>query len=310
MGSMSTDTADKATDARRYLDPQVLAKLEHLDLKARLIVEGFISGLHKSPFHGFSVEFAQHREYAPGDDLRRLDWKLYARSDRHYIKEYEEETNLVCYVLLDISESMRYASGTVSKLEYGSYIAASLAYLMLTQRDSVGLALFDDAVRRFICDSSNPGHRLALIDALENIKPTGRTELGEVLQYMVGQVRRRGMLIVVSDLFTNADRLLTGLKHLRHRRHEVIVFHVLDEHELTFPFQQLTLFKGMEGYPQLFAEPRSLRDQYLAELNAFCSRVRDECVANRIDYQQLSTAQPLDVALSSYLATRMATTRR
>ncbi len=297
-------------DERQYLDPKILAKLEHLDLKARLIVEGFISGLHKSPFHGFSVEFAQHREYAPGDDLRRIDWKVYARSDRHYIKEYEEETNLVAYVLLDVSESMRYASGELSKLEYGSYIAASLAYLMLNQRDSVGLALFDSKVRRFICDSSNPGHRAELIDALEGLKPTGKTDLGEVLQYMVGQVRRRGMLIVISDLLTDPDRLLTGLKHIRHRRHEVIVFHVLDQDELTFPFQQLTLFKGMEGYPQLFAEPRSLRDQYLHELEAFCTRVRDECIANRIDYTRLSTADTLDVALSSYLATRMATTRK
>ena len=298
------------SDPRHYLDPQILAKLERLDLKARLIVEGFISGLHKSPFHGFSVEFAQHREYSPGDDLRRIDWKVYARSDRHYIKEYEEETNLVAYVLLDISESMRYASGAVSKLEYGSYIAASLIYLMLNQRDSTGLVLFDDQVRRFIRDSSNPGHRVELIDALENIQPTGKTELGQVLHYMVGQVRRRGMIIVISDLFTNPERLLTGLKHLRHRRHEVIVFHVLDEHELTFPFQQLTLFKGMEGYPQLFAEPRALREQYLRELNAFMGRVRDECVNNQIDYQRLSTSDPLDVALSSYLATRMATSRR
>ena len=297
------------SDARQYLDPKVLVKLERLDLKARLIVEGFISGLHKSPFHGFSVEFAQHREYVPGDDLRRIDWKVFARSDRHYIKEYEEETNLVAYVLLDISESMRYASGAVSKLDYGCYVAASLCYLMLQQRDSVGLVLFDDQARRIVRDSSNPGHRLELIDALENIKPEGRTELGEVLHQMVGQVRRRGMIVVISDLFCDVDRLLTGLKHLRHRRHEVIVFHVLDEHELTFPFRQLTLFKGMEGYPQLFTEPRSLREQYLAELNGFIDRVRSECLDQRIDYQQLNTAQPLDVALSSYLATRMAMSR-
>jgi len=298
------------SEPRQYLDPNVLAKLERLDLKARLIVEGFISGLHKSPFHGFSVEFAQHREYAPGDDLRRIDWKLYARSDRHYIKEYEEETNLVAYVLLDISESMRYASAELSKLEYGCYVAASLTYLMLRQRDSVGLVLFDDQVRRFIGDSSNPGHRRELIEALENIRPEGKTELGQVLHYMVGQVRRRGMIILISDLFSDPGRLLAGLKHLRHRRHEVIVFHVLDEHELTFPFRELTLFKGMEDYPQLFAEPRALREQYLAELNQFTDRIRRECLENRIDYQRLSTADPLDVALSTYLATRMATTRR
>ncbi|MFP4056654.1 MAG: DUF58 domain-containing protein [Candidatus Brocadiia bacterium] len=297
-------------DAQKYLDPQVLSKLERLDLKARLIVEGYISGLHKSPFHGFSVEFAQHREYAPGDDLRRIDWKVYGRSDRYYIKEYEEETNLVSYVLLDISESMRYASGDVSKLEYGCYIAASLVYLMLLQRDSVGLVLFDDDVRRLISDSSNPGHRRQLLDALENIRPEGRTELGQVLHDMAGQVRRRGLIILISDLFGDVDRLLAGLKHLRHRRHEVIVFHVLDDYELTFPFRELTLFKGMEGYPQLFTEPRALREQYLAELGKHTDRVRTECLGSRIDYQRLSTAERLDVALSSYLATRMALTRR
>jgi len=297
-------------DATQYLDPKVLGKLEHLDLKARLIVEGFISGLHKSPFHGFSVEFAQHREYAPGDDLRRIDWKVFARSDRHYIKEYEEETNLVCYVLLDISESMRYGSNGLSKLDYGCYIAASLSYLMLGQRDSVGLVLFDDAVRRVIRDSSNPGHRLQLVDALENITPEGKTEFGAVLDQMTGQVRRRGMIVLISDLFGDPDRLLAGLKHLRHRRHEVIVLHVLDDDELSFPFQQLTLFKGMEGYPQLFTEPRALREAYLAELDGFCDRIRHECLDHRIDYQRLNTSDPLDVALSSYLATRMATPLR
>ncbi len=297
-------------DARRYLDPKVLGKLEHLDLKARLIVEGFISGLHKSPFHGFSVEFAQHREYAPGDDVRRIDWKVFARSDRHYIKEYEEETNLVCYVLLDISESMRYASGELSKLDYGCYIAASLFYLMLRQRDSVGLVLFDDHVRRIIRDSSNPGHRLQLTHALEDIQPEGRTDFGQVLDHMTGQVRRRGMIVLISDLFGDPGRLLAGLKHLRHRRHEVIVLHLLDDDELEFPFQQLTLFKGMEGYPQLFTEPRALRDAYLEELNRFCDRIRHECLDHRIDYQRLNTSDPLDVALSSYLATRMATAMR
>lgn len=297
-------------DRRKYFDPDILTKLERLDLKARMIVEGYISGLHKSPFHGFSVEFAQHREYAPGDDLRRIDWKVYARSDRHYIKEYEEETNLVAYVALDISESMRYASGRLSKLEYGSYIAASLIYLMLLQRDAVGLVLFDADVRQVIRHSGNPGHREQLIAALEAVRPTEKTDLGKALDYVAGQLKRRGMVIVVSDLFGDMARLLTGLKRLRHRGHDVIVFHVLDKDELEFPFQELTLFKGMEGYPQLFAEPRALRRQYLDELHAFIRRVREECVAHRIDYQQLSTADPLDVALSSYLATRMASSVR
>ena len=297
-------------DRRKYFDPEILAKIERLDLKARMIVEGYISGLHKSPFHGFSVEFAQHREYAPGDDLRRIDWKVYARSDRHYIKEYEEETNLVAYVAMDISESMRYASGRVSKLEYGSYIAASLIYLMLLQRDSVGLVLFDENVRQVIPDSSNPGHREQLIAALEAVEPTEKTDLGKALEYVGRQLKRRGMVIVISDLFGDMARLLAGLKLLRYRGHDVIVFHILDKDELEFPFQELTLFKGMEGYGDLFAEPRALRQQYLQELDAFVRRVREECVGNRIDYQQLSTAEPLDVALSSYLATRMASSVR
>ena len=297
-------------ERRKYFDPEILAKIERLDLKARMIVEGYISGLHKSPFHGFSVEFAQHREYAPGDDLRRIDWKVYARSDRHYIKEYEEETNLVAYVAMDISESMRYASGRVSKLEYGSYIAASLIYLMLLQRDSVGLVLFDENVRQVIPDSSNPGHREQLIAALEAVEPTEKTDLGKALEYVGRQLKRRGMVIVISDLFGDMARLLAGLKLLRYRGHDVIVFHILDKDELEFPFQELTLFKGMEGYGDLFAEPRALRQQYLQELDAFVRRVREECVGNRIDYQQLSTAEPLDVALSSYLATRMASSVR
>jgi len=297
-------------DRRKYFDPEILAKIERLDLKARMIVEGYISGLHKSPFHGFSVEFAQHREYAPGDDLRRIDWKVYARSDRHYIKEYEEETNLVAYVAVDISESMRYASGRVSKLEYGSYIAASLIYLMLLQRDSVGLVLFDENVRQVIPDSSNPGHREQLIAALEAVEPTEKTDLGKALEYVGRQLKRRGMVVVISDLFGDMARLLAGLKLLRYRGHDVIVFHILDKDELEFPFQELTLFKGMEGYGDLFAEPRALRQQYLQELDAFVRRVREECVGNRIDYQQLSTAEPLDVALSSYLATRMASSVR
>jgi len=298
-----------ADPQQNYLDPKVLAKIERLDLKARLIVEGFISGLHKSPFHGFSVEFAQHREYSPGDDLRRIDWKVFGRSDRHYIKEYEEETNLVSYVLVDISESMRFGSGAMSKLDYGCTIAASLIYLMLQQRDSVGLALFDDCVRHLIPDSSSLGHRQQLLHALSEAKPTEKTELGQVLHDIAGQVRRRGMIIVISDLFGDPDRLLAGLRHLRHRRHEVIVFNILDEQELTFPFTDLTLFKGMESMPQLFAQPQALREQYLEELNKHLDRIRSECLDSQIDYQRLSTAQPLDVALSSYLATRMALSR-
>jgi len=296
-------------DYRKYLDPRVLAKISKLDLKARLIVEGFISGLHKSPFHGFSVEFAQHREYVPGDDTRHIDWKVYAKSDRYYIKQYEQETNLKSYILLDTSESMGYASDGMTKLEYGGCIAASLTYLMLQQQDAVGLALFNDEVREFIRDSGHPSHLKLIAHRIEQARPEGKTKVRGILDDLAERIKRRGLIILVSDLFVDVDDLLRALRHFRHKRHEVIVFHVLDEYERTFPFTELTLFKGLEQYPQVFAEPRSLRKDYLAEFESFVRRVKQGCRQHSIDYVQLSTRDSLEVALSSYLAARMARTK-
>jgi uncharacterized protein (DUF58 family) len=292
-------------DSRKYLDPRILGKVTRLDLKARLVVEGFISGLHESPFHGYSVEFAQHREYVPGDDIRHVDWKVWARSDRYYIKEYEEETNLRAYILLDISESMSYRSGVLSKLEYGCYIAASLTYLMLQQQDSVGLVLFDDAIRKLIRDSSHPSHLKFLLNELESVVPSGRTKLDPVFHDLAERIKRKGLLILISDLFTEPEALLLGLQHARHKRHEVIVFHILDEAEKSFPFEEMTLFEGMEDDPNLFVEPQSLRAAYLDKLNHFIHRVQKGCRENRIDYVPLSSSDPLDIALSSYLARRL-----
>jgi uncharacterized protein (DUF58 family) len=280
-------------------------RIARLDLKARLIVEGFIAGLHKSPFHGFSVEFAQHREYVPGDDIKHIDWRVYGKSDRYYIKQYEEETNLRAYVLLDISESMGYASGAVSKLEYGRYIAASLTHLLLGQQDSVGLALFGDEVRRFVRDSSHPSHKKLLLHEIEACEPAGKTKADSVFHELAERFKRRGMVIIISDLFDDPLNIIAGLRHFRHKRHEVIVFHVLDPYERQFPFQDLTLFKGMEEYPQVFAEPRSLREEYLKALDDFTTTVRRGCRQHRIDFVPLTTTDPLDVALSSYLAKRM-----
>ena len=296
-------------DYRKYLDPKVLAKIGKLDLKARLIVEGFISGLHKSPFHGFSVEFAQHREYVPGDDTRHIDWKVFGKSDRYYIKQYEQETNLKSYILLDTSESMGYASDGMTKLEYGGCIAASLAYLMLQQQDAVGLALFGEQVREFIRDSGHPSHLKLLTHRIEQIQPEGKTQVRGILDDLAERIKRRGLIILISDLFVNVDDLLRALRHFRHKRHEVIVFHVLDEFERTFPFTDLTLFKGLEQYPQVFAEPRSLRKDYLAEFDNFVRQVKQGCRRHSIDYVQLSTSDSLEVALSSYLAARMARTK-
>ncbi|MBI2193999.1 MAG: DUF58 domain-containing protein [Planctomycetes bacterium] len=293
-------------DSRKYLDPKILGKVSRLGIKARLIVEGYISGLHESPFHGYSVEFAQHREYVPGDDIRDVDWKVWARSDRYYIKQYEEETNLRAYLVVDVSESMAYQSGLLSKMDYACYVAASLAYLMLRQQDSVGLVLFDEKVRRFVRDSSHPSHLKVLLQELELATPSSGTHMEPIFHDLADRLRRKGLLIVISDLLTDPERLLFGLEHVRHRRHEVIVFHVLDEAERTFPFEEMTLFEGMENGPRLFTEPLSLRQAYLAELESFIGKVRRGCRENRIDYVPLSTSDPLDIALSSYLANRLA----
>jgi len=296
-------------DLRKYLDPKVLAKISKLDLRARLIVEGFISGLHKSPFHGFSVEFAQHREYVPGDDTRHIDWKVFGKSDRYYIKQYEQETNLKAYILLDVSESMSYTSGGMSKAEYGGCVAASLAYLMLQQQDSVGLALFDEEVREFIRDSGHPSHLKLIVHRIEQTAPTGKTKVRGIFDDLAERIHRRGLVVIISDLFVDPDELLVSLRHFRHKRHEVIIFHVLDEYERTFPFTELTLFKGLEQYPQVFAEPRSLRRDYLAEFESFIRKLKQGCRQHGIDYVPMTTSDSLEVALSSYLAARMARTK-
>ena len=290
---------------QKYLDPQILARLSGLDLKARLIVEGYVSGLHKSPYHGFSIEFAQHREYAPGDDIRHVDWKVFGRTDKYYLKQYEEETNMVCYLLVDSSESMQYRSGSTSKYEYACYIAASLAHLILRQRDSAGLVLFDNQVRRFMRAGGQPSHLKTLLNELEQAQPRAKTHIAPIFNDLAERIRKRSLIMVISDLFDDPDAIVQGLKHFRHRRHDLIVFHVLDRAELEFPFQQTTLFKGLEGWPDALTEPRALRRAYLAEINAFVSQLKKGCRTNNIDYVGLHTEMPLDVALSSYLAGRL-----
>jgi len=293
-------------DYQQYLDPKVLSRISRLDIRARLVVEGYISGLHKSPFHGFSVEFAQHREYAPGDDPKHLDWKVFGKTDRFYVKQYEEETNLHGWLLMDVSESMDYASGGMTKFDYGATIAASLAYLMLQQQDSAGLVLFDDALRRFLRPSSQPSHLKLVTRELAEAKPTGRSKVGGVFNDLAERVRHRGLVIIISDLFVAPADLTRALQHFRHRRHEVIVFHILDEFERTFPFQQLTLFRGLEGYGDVFAEPRALRRDYLAAMEGFVRDVKRTCRQHRIDYVPMTTSDSLEVALSAYLAGRRA----
>jgi uncharacterized protein (DUF58 family) len=291
----------------KFLDPQTLAKLQGLELRARSIVEGYVSGVHRSPYHGFSIEFAEHREYSQGDDLRYVDWKVFGKTDKFYLKQYEEETNLVSYMLLDISESMRYqsADAPLSKLEYAQCVAASLSYLILQQQDSVGMVTFDKEIRALIRASSNPSHFKQLLYVMENAAPERKTRTGPIFHDLAERLKRRGLVLVLSDLFDDVPSMMAGLKHFRHRRHEVVVFHVLDPAELDFRFRQTTLFRGLEEMPDVLTDPQSLRQAYLDEFGKFQQAVKKGCRAQNIDYVLLRTDQSLEIALSSYLASRM-----
>ena len=293
-----------AENSRKYLDPEVLNKLSGLELKARLIVEGFVSGLHRSPFHGFSVEFAEHREYVPGDDVRFVDWKVYGKSDRYYIKQYEEETNLKAWLLVDISESMEYGSGGMSKIDYARHVAASLAYLITQQQDAAGLILFDDELKAFVPPGSSSGHLRTIIRQLDECETTGRTGIGSAIQLATEQIGRRGVVIILSDLFDRADTILGAVRRLRHRKHEVILFHLLDKDERTFPFERTARFEGLESMPHVMADPAALRTQYLEELESFTRTLRRGCRGDAADFVEIDTSTPLDVALSTYLASR------
>lgn len=291
-------------DYRRYLNPQVLNKISRLDLKARLVVEGYIAGLHRSPYRGVSQEFAAHREYVPGDDLRHLDWKVFGRSDRLYVKQYEQETNLICYLLLDVSESMSYGSTAVNKLEYSRYLAAALSFLMVQQQDAVGLVLFDRQVRKTIPPRSSTPHLNLILKELSEVQPTLKTDFKAISDDVTSHLAQKGLVIVISDLFDQPERILSGLERIRAKGQEVIVFNILDEYEVKFPFERMTRFEGMEEYPHLFADPRSLRQEYLKALEDFLGRIKRGCLAERIDYVRISTDQMLDVALTAYLAKR------
>jgi uncharacterized protein (DUF58 family) len=301
-------------DSRRFLDPKVLNRVSRLDLRARLIVEGYVAGRHRSPYRGFSVEFAEHREYTSGDDLRYLDWKVYGKSDRLYVKQYEEETNLVATVCLDVSSSMRYESSakdTLSKADYAATVAASLAYLVIHQQDAAGLVLFDDGVRDMLPSGSQPVHLQRMLARIAEFKGGPRTDLGRALGEVADTIRRRGLVIVVSDLLDDPEKVLAGLRRLRSRRHDVVVFHVLDRDESTFPFDRMTRFEGIEDpAPELLCDPPALKRAYLQALEEFRRTVRAGCLGERIDYVPLDTGTSLDVALSGYLARRASAVRR
>ena len=297
-----------------YLDSKTLDRIKRLDVRARLVVEGFITGQHRSPYHGFAVEFATHREYAPGDDIRHIDWKVWSKTDRLYIKEYEEETNLKCTILLDCSKSMRYGSpypgplpgaeGGWSKFDYAATGAASLAYLLQQQQDAVGLVTFNTRVVKNLPASSHPNHLKLMLHELQETQVDDQTDVAQVFPELARQTRRRGMVVLFSDLFMDIPTLAESLKQFRLRRHEVILFHVMHDDELTFPFQDNTLFKGLESPVQLHTEPRALRRSYLEAVERFLAEVRKTCAATGVDYVLMNTKEPLDAVLGSYLTFR------
>jgi uncharacterized protein (DUF58 family) len=289
---------------RAFLDPAVVARLGTLELKARTIVEGVLSGLHRSPFKGFSVEFAEYRQYIPGDDLATIDWKVYARTDRHYVKKFEEETNLDCHVVLDASGSMAYGSAGITKFEYAQCLAASLGYLMNRQRDAVGLTAFDDGITAMLPASARPGHLRAMLITLDRLQPGRETDVGTPLHQLADSLTRRGMVVLISDLLDEPDRVVRGLKHFQFRGTDVIVFHVLDPDEVRFPFERPTRFEDLETDDEVMAVPSLVRGHYLDAMNALIERYRRELGACGIDYCQLTTDQPLEMGLLAYLSTR------
>lgn len=297
-------------DYKKYLKPEVLAKITRLEMRARMVVEGFISGMHKSPYQGFSVEFAAHREYVPGDDIRHIDWRLFGRGDRLYIKQYEEETNLRTHVLLDCSRSMLYpehhGDGRMSKYDYAATLAASLVYLLMHQQDACGLVLFDEKIREQVPVASSTVHLRSMIDLIERNPPDHATDVKMLFSQLAEQVRQRGLVVVISDLLTDLDELIAGLQRLRYTRHDVIVLHVMDYDELEFPFQDNIMFEGLEAPDvEVLADPQALRASYLQVVQRFIRRVRSACMDHRIDYALLSTRDPLDAGLATYLAGRM-----
>ena len=296
-------------DSKRFLHPDAIKRVSRLDLRARHVVEGFLSGMHRSPYFGHSIEFRQHREYVPGDDLRHVDWKVWARQDRLTVKQFEEDTNLRCTLLVDVSRSMAYGRGAMNKYEIGCTIAASLAYLVLRQQDAVGCVTFDERIRQTVPTRTQRTHLNAIIDSLNAQDPRDKTDMNALLREVAETYPRRGIMVLISDLLTDRGPLFRGLKLLRQRGHDVLVLHVMDDDELDFPFGGPTRFEGLESSEALNCNPRALREGYLEALGAFLEEVRHTCVKNGIDYGLIRTSDPLDAALAQFLSTRMGMSR-
>ncbi len=296
-----------AKSAYQYFEPDRVAKLKNLNIMVRQAVEGFITGLHRSPHKGFSVEFSEHREYTAGDDLRHLDWVAWGRTDRYYIKQYEQETNLRAYILLDVSNSMNYRyTGELTKHAYGCFLAGCLSYLMCRQQDTVGMIAFDEDVRFHLPPGSTPAHLDQVFKHMEKTKPGKKTAIAETFHKLAATIAKRGLIIIISDLYDDQSEILKALQHFVYKRHQIMLFHLMDPAELEFPFKKILSFVDMETDERLQVDPRYVRDAYIQEVNAFTERYRKECRDRSIDYILTPTSTPYDTALLNYLAKRKA----
>tara|TARA_A100001015_G_scaffold67050_1_gene74239 strand:- start:6270 stop:7169 length:900 start_codon:yes stop_codon:yes gene_type:complete len=296
----------KFNHKKKYLNPIEIAKLNNISIKAKFVVEGYLLGLHKSPYHGYSVEFAEHRSYEAGDEIKKIDWKLFGKTDRYYIKEYEEETNLRSYIILDTSKSMNFSNASISKLDYGSLIASSLSYLMLKQRDAVSLTLFDEKIKDFIPPKSNPNHINLIFSKLDKIISGNNTNISTILHELALKLKQRGLIILISDLLDNPKEILSGLKHFLYNKHEIIVFHLFNPKELNLDFSSRIKFKDLETGKEITTDPWLIKSDYEELTNEFQNYYKKEMGNNKIDYIQLSTEQSLGFALNKYLRKRKA----
>lgn len=290
---------------RKYLDPDTIAQLGNLELKARLIVEGFITGMHKSPYHGFSVEFSQHRQYRPGDEIRFVDWRVYGRTGRYYVKEFEEETNLRAMLAIDTSASMGFASkGNITKFDYACYLAAAMAMLMIQQRDAVGLTLYNNKIEKFLQPNSKPSYISQILSELENTTPSDTTGTAEALDVLAERIKRRGLVILFSDFFDKQESIIEALRHLRHKRHEVLLFHILDPREIDFDFGAVANFIDLETNEKLVTQPHQIRKSYESTIKQFIDNLKKECIHHKVDYNLITTDVPFDKALLDYVIKR------
>jgi uncharacterized protein (DUF58 family) len=295
----------KASDYKKFLDPAVISKLRTLELKARMIVEGFMVGLHRSPYHGFSVEFSEHRPYMQGDPIKNIDWKVYAKREKYFIKQYEEETNLICNIFLDISKSMQFKNkSALTKLEYGITLTAALSYLMINQQDAVGLTLYSDKIHNYLPPKSNRVYLKTLLTSLNQVKPSGATTTAKCLDSVAEKIKKRGLTIIISDFFDDLNSIMTALKHIHYKKNEVIIFQLLDPIEKSFGFDRDSIFVDLETEEQMTTQPHQIKRAYQEAMNDYLNKLKSECLNYGIEYNLIETNQPFESALLSYFAKR------